>query len=162
MPDRNEVDIKVSIQATSSFQVKAVGEVIPKVAKQPKIKIVKPPTPSRRLLVETFLFVIDVLRLPIFVVVSPYLIKNSSPVHYPAGHLALLVLSLAFPKKTFEKHFAPIIADMREETNELDAEGRTVKRRYIVLVYHGSLILSVAAYIVFSVVKRAKAMWSAI
>jgi hypothetical protein len=76
--------------------------------------------------------------------------------------LAQTFLSSVFPKKHFKKHFEHVINEMRYEAHELDAEGRPWKRRWIVLVYHLDLALCFASFVVFSVLKRIKSIWTAI
>ncbi|MBW4709582.1 hypothetical protein KX928_17485 [Roseobacter sp. YSTF-M11] len=88
--------------------------------------------------------------------------SKRSRIHKPAGHFANNLLSSLLPKKVFETHFAQHIADMRFEANELDAEGRLWKRRWLVVWYHCSIAYSAVMVPMLAAFKRIVGIWGSL
>ena len=85
---------------------------------------------------------------------SLFVTGGNAKVHKPAGSFAHSVLSFLLPKKTFEENFAQAIADMRDEANEADLEGKVLLRRWIVFRDNVILIVSFLLFIKGRVLKK--------
>lgn len=69
------------------------------------------------------------------------------------------VLEFVFTKSAFETHFAEQFVDLWEESNELDAQGRTAKRRWITFVYYLAILRTFALFVPNSLLKFAIKIW---
>jgi len=86
----------------------------------------------------------------------------SSPepkVYRPAGHLAVTVLSFALPKKVYEDVFAQAIADLRDEVNELDLEGKVWQRRWITFLGNCTFGLMVGMVVATGIGRKIFDLW---
>ncbi len=82
-------------------------------------------------------------------------------VRTPPGGLAHIALSTIFPQKVYERQFQQQIADMREESFECDAHGKTWFRRWVIIRGHFALSFSVLLYFKVSLVKKCVDIWKA-
>ncbi|MEM0946727.1 MAG: hypothetical protein AAGK37_04935 [Pseudomonadota bacterium] len=78
------------------------------------------------------------------------------------GSFWVNLLTFLLPRKVYADHFGQTIADMRDECAALDFEGRKWQRRWISLVYHGRIVLTLCLLIVVGVLKKISKIWSAI
>ncbi len=121
-------------------------------------KIMGTTAPRLRLFIRALMHIADVADGAVRLMISYS--EKKARIHKPAGSLLQTVLSAVFPKKYYDLHFAQIIADMRDEANDLDSQGRTTKRRWIVFCYHLAATFTCFAFVFFSIIKRLKLMWT--
>lgn len=117
---------------------------------------------NTNLLQITMLFLLSFISTITSVILSRlqrHFLSSKKTLIRPSGHLFTIILGFLFTKQAFNKHFAQIFADMRDEVSELDAQGHTWKRRWIVLVYHLALFGAVVSFFAVSILKRFASIW---
>lgn len=91
------------------------------------------------------------------------LLGDSKPkVHLPPGHRSGKVLRFLFPKKAFERIFAQVITDMREEHAEALEEGSDIKATWITVRGNVDLWLTSLFYIFSTFGKKLQGVWKSV
>ncbi|HKO94602.1 MAG TPA: hypothetical protein VJU61_25785 [Polyangiaceae bacterium] len=71
-------------------------------------------------------------------------------------------MDFTFSRRTCQRFFHPIVAEMRDEINADLQEGRLWRARWVSVRGHGELALAVIAYCTCFFVKRLSTIWKVI
>lgn len=85
--------------------------------------------------------------------------QKPNPVVLPPGHHSLRVLEFLFSRRTFERVFAQIAADEREEHSDALISGQTRKAKWIAARVNVLLLWSAGMWVVTVVGKQVISMW---
>ena len=80
----------------------------------------------------------------------------------PAGATGLAIIRFGYSRRTCERYFEQIVADMREEINSDLVEGRPWRAKWSWARGHAALLLSAISYPCAYIAKKLSAFWKPI
>ncbi len=85
--------------------------------------------------------------------------KASPKIHIAPGTNINKILKFIYSKKSYDRIFMQVIADMREEHAEALSNNNNIKAYWIVFREHGSILMTIGAHGGVSIVKKIVNLW---